>query len=73
MKPIAHKSVEKKMHSKYDREENYPWISDETLDIEDINCYLHNEMLDYVKWLEPSDEDKEARKSLVKKLKKIVH
>jgi hypothetical protein len=50
------------MHSKYDREMNYPWITDDTLEIDDVNCYLHNEILDYVKWLEPSDEDKDARK-----------
>jgi DNA polymerase sigma len=60
------------MNSKYDREENYPWISDETLRIKDIHAYLHNEILDYVKWIEPSEEDKSTRINLVKTIKKIV-
>ena len=33
---------------------------------------MHNEILDYIKWLEPSEEDKEGRFNLVKKIKQIT-
>lgn len=55
------KTLEEQMNDKYDRQENCPWISDETLRNRDINVFLHNEILDYIKWLEPSQEDKDGR------------
>jgi len=49
------------MADKYNREVNYPWLSDETLKVKDIHTFLHCEILDYVKWIEPSQEDKQTR------------
>jgi hypothetical protein len=46
------------MSKKYDREEMYPWLSDETLRIKNVHAFLHNEILDFVKWIEQSDEEK---------------
>ena len=43
---------------KYDRESYYPWVSDRTLRIKDISAMLHSEVLDYVKWIEQSPEEK---------------
>lgn len=60
------------MSKKFNRDEHYPWISDETLQIKDMHAFLHNEILDYVKWLEPSPEDKLTRVNLVKKIKKVT-
>lgn len=37
-----------------------------------MHSFLHNEILDYVKWLEPSPEDKLTRVNLVKKIKKVT-
>ena len=37
-----------------------------------MHSFLHNEILDYVKWLEPSPEDKQTRVNLVKKIKKVT-
>lgn len=54
-------SLNEQMADKYNREVNYPWLSDETLKIKDIHAFLHCEILDYVKWIEPSDEDKSTR------------
>jgi len=47
-------------------------LSDETLKIKDINAFLHNEILDYVKWITPSAEDKSTRQNLVRKIKRVV-
>jgi non-canonical poly(A) RNA polymerase PAPD5/7 len=54
---------------------NFPWLSDNTLSREgsqDLHGFLHNEILDYCKWIEPSPEDKASRQSLVKKIKRVV-
>jgi len=60
------------MQDKYNREVNYPWISESTLKTRDLHTFLHNEILDYVKWIEPSKEDRSTREDLVKKIKRVV-
>lgn len=60
------------MSKKYDREEMYPWLSDETLRIKNVHAFLHNEILDFVKWIEQSDEEKKQREAVVRKIKKVV-
>lgn len=50
----------------------YPWVSDRTLRIKDIYAMLHSEILDYVKWIEQSPDEKSTRESLVKRIKKVV-
>lgn len=70
-KPKINKGFEK-TNDKYNREVNYPWLSDETLKVKDIHTQLHNEILDYVKWITPSKEDMDNRQSLVKRIKKVV-
>jgi len=60
------------MADKFNREVNYPWLSDSTMKVKDIHTFLHNEVLDYVKWIEPSEEDKSTRQLLVKKIKRVV-
>lgn len=57
---------------KYDRVSYYPWVSDRTLRIKDIYAMLHSEILDYVKWIEQSPEEKSTRENLVKRIKKVV-
>lgn len=41
-----------KVQNKYDRDTHYPWLSDSTLAIRDIHAFLHNEVLDFVGWIE---------------------
>ena len=60
------------MTEKYDREELYPWISDNTLRIKDIHAFLHNEILDFVKWIQEPEDEKKLRHAVVKKIKKVV-
>ena len=43
---------EDNVQTQYDREEKYPWLSDETLKITNINTFMHNEILDFVQWIE---------------------
>ena len=64
--------LEDEMSKKFNRDELYPWIRDETLQINDMHAFLHNEILDYVKWLEATPEDKQTRVNLVKKIKKVT-
>lgn len=64
--------LEDEMSKKFNRDELYPWIRDETLQIKDMHAFLHNEILDYVKWLEATPEDKQTRVNLVKKIKKVT-
>jgi hypothetical protein len=46
---------------KYDRESNYPWVSDKTLRIKDISAMLHSEILDFVKWIEQTPDEMQKR------------
>ena len=46
------------MKTKYNRELHYPWLTDQTMKIKHIHAFLHNEVLDFVKWIEPSDQRK---------------
>ena len=47
-------------------------MSDFTLRIKDAFLFLHNEILDFVKFIEASPEDKEVRKQVVKRLKQVI-
>jgi non-canonical poly(A) RNA polymerase PAPD5/7 len=38
----------------------------------DMHIYLHNEILDFVQWIQPSIDKKEQRENLVKHIKKVV-
>jgi len=40
--------------------------------IKDIHAFLHNEILDFVKWIEQTEEEKFMRQSLVKKIKTVI-
>jgi DNA polymerase sigma len=64
--------LENRMRSQYEREELYPWISDDTLRVKDIFAFLHNEILDFVHWIEENDQVKKQRHKLVKKIKRVV-
>ena len=48
-----------KVQNKYDRDSHYPWLIDSTLAIKDIHAFLHNEILDFVGWIEQSQEEKQ--------------
>ena len=47
-------------------------MSDETLNFTHISTFFHNEILDFVQWIEQTDEQRLQRENLVKKVKKIV-
>ena len=40
------------IQNQFDREEYYPWLSEKTMRIKDIHAFLHNEILDFVKWIQ---------------------
>lgn len=48
--------LETRISQKYDRAQ-YPWVSDFTLKIKDAQLFLHNEILDFVNFISPSDKD----------------
>lgn len=49
-------------------------MSDDTVKTqnENIHAFLHNEVLDFEKWMQPSDNDRSSREALVKKIKRVV-
>jgi DNA polymerase sigma len=63
--------IENRISKKYDRDQ-YPWISDFTLKIKDAFIFLHNEILDFVKFIEASPEDLRKRKQVVSRVKQVV-
>ena len=63
--------LENRIASKYDRDQ-YPWLSDFTLKIKEAYIFLHNEILDFVKFIEASEEDIKLRKSVVMRVKQVV-
>lgn len=63
--------IETRISRKYDRDQ-YPWISDFTLKIKDAFLFLHNEILDFVKFIESTPEDLKVRREVVKKVKEVV-
>ena len=44
-----------RMSEKYDPR-NYPWLSGETTRVKDMHTKLHLEILDFVKWIEPTQQ-----------------
>ncbi len=58
--------------SQSDREADYPWLSEDTLKIKDVYLHLHNEILDFVRFVSPTPEEKEIRRKVVKKIKEII-
>lgn len=62
------------VQSTFDREVNFPWLTEETIksERENIFAFMHNEILDFEKWIQPSPEDKSSREALVKKIKRVV-
>jgi hypothetical protein len=50
--------IEGRISKRYDRDQ-YPWISDFTLKIKEVYLFLHNEILDFAKFIEASPEDKQ--------------
>lgn len=64
--------LEKRIQAKYDKEERYPWLSEETMRIKDIHSFLHCEILDFVRWIEPTEAQKEERHLVVKRIKRVV-
>lgn len=63
--------IEARISKKYDRDQ-YPWVSDFTLKVKDAFLFLHNEILDFVKFIESTPEDLKARKKVVKRVKQVV-
>ena len=63
--------IEKRISKKYDRD-SYPWLSDFTLKIKDAFIFLHNEILDFVKFFESTPEELRIRKQVVTRVKNVV-
>jgi len=63
--------IENRISKKYDRDQ-YPWLSDFTLKIKDAFIFLHNEILDFVKFIESTPEDLRIRKEVVTRVKSVV-
>lgn len=53
--------MEGRVSAKYDKDQ-YPWLSEHTLKIRNVFLFLHNEILDFAKYIETTKEDKEIRK-----------
>mmetsp|Transcript_36151 Transcript_36151/g.55520 ORF Transcript_36151/g.55520 Transcript_36151/m.55520 type:complete len:171 (+) Transcript_36151:97-609(+) len=39
------------LEEKLNRTKHYPWLSEYTLKYKDVNCFLHNEVIDFVQWI----------------------
>jgi non-canonical poly(A) RNA polymerase PAPD5/7 len=63
--------IETRISRKYDRDQ-YPWISDFTLKVKEASLFLHNEILDFVKFIESTPEDLRIRKQVVNRVKSVV-
>ena len=53
--------IESRISKKYDRDQ-YPWLSDFTLKVKDAFLFLHNEILDFAKFIESAPDDLKQRK-----------
>jgi DNA polymerase sigma len=60
------------MSSKFDRKQ-YPWLTEKTTRIKDIFLYLHSEILDFVEYVTPSEEEINVRKLVVERIRKVVN
>ncbi|CDW89037.1 poly rna polymerase [Stylonychia lemnae] len=64
--------LETRIASKFNREDEYPWLTDDTLKIRDAQIFLHNEMLDFMRYFERTDQDHELRRKVVGKISNII-
>lgn len=72
-KEIDENDIEDKISAKYNLSSQYPWVSEQTLRIKNIWLFLHNEILDFLKFISPTAEDKQVREKVVKRLKEIIN
>ncbi|CDW77171.1 poly rna polymerase [Stylonychia lemnae] len=63
--------LETKISQKYNRDQ-YPWLTSDTQKIRDVSIFLHNEILDFVSFISPSESDLEVRRQVVKCLKEVI-
>ena len=63
--------IESRISRKYDRDQ-YPWLTDFTLKVKEASLFLHNEILDFVKFIESTPEDLRIRKQVVNRVKSVV-
>ena len=69
------RAKEAQVQSNFNREVHYPWLRDETVRLAhqtDLHAFLHNEIIDFCKWIQPTKEDQANRQTLVKRIKKVV-
>lgn len=68
---VGDMDIESRISKKYDRTQ-YPWLSDFTLNIKDAFLFLHNEIIDFVKFVSSSEEDIQIRKQVVKRVRQVI-
>eukprot|EP00347_Sterkiella_histriomuscorum_P011055 403373923 len=64
--------LELRIAQKYNKDEEYPWLTNDTMRIRDAQIFLHNEILDFVKYIGTTTEDQQARRKVVSRIHKIV-
>lgn len=55
-----------------DEKDSCPWLTLQTRQIKDINIRLHNEIIDFVTFVYPSDEDHKRRKEVIQEVIKAL-
>jgi DNA polymerase sigma len=65
---VVQKVSENKEEGGSQRSREYPWMSKQTSKIRDIFLFLHAEILDFVKYIQPSEQDKLQRKGVVDRI-----
>jgi len=64
--------IEARVASKYDRENQYPWLRRETMRIQDVFLFLHNEILDFVEFVSQTPAELEIRRQVVRTIKDLI-
>ena len=64
-------NLEGKMSKTFNRAQ-YPWLTERTTRIKDIFLYLHSEILDFVEYVTPNDEEIKVRKAVVQRIRNVV-
>jgi len=64
-------AIEAALIARYSRDQ-YPWLSSDTLKLQNIFLFLHSEILDFEKFISPTDEEEEARRGVEQRIKTVV-
>lgn len=60
------------MAQEFNFKAKHPWLSKQTLRIKDIFLFFHSEIVDFVRYISPTEQDKQMREAVVARVETVI-